>query len=79
MMELVGGQIKELRVMEDKTALQMTAIIGVIALAIAALIIDGVVGESIAVTVAGFLGVIVGYIFPKSGGAAAAQCEGEKS
>lgn len=57
--------------MEDKTILQMTSIIGVIMLAIAALIIDGAVGESIAVTVAGFLGVVIGYVFPKSSGAAA--------
>lgn len=69
--EIVGSQIREVIKTEDKTVLQMTSIIGVILLAIAALIIDGAVGESIAVTVAGFLGLIVGYIFPKSSAAAA--------
>jgi len=50
----------------DKDWVRLTSIVCLTALAIAALIIDGDMGEMILVAVSGFMGTIVGWGFGKA-------------
>ena len=50
----------------DIMDLRLVAIIALVALGIAALIVDGQLGEMLMVAVAGAIGVVIGYLFGKA-------------
>ena len=50
----------------DIMDLRMVAIIALVALGIAALIIDGELGKMLMVAVSGAIGVVIGYLFGKA-------------
>jgi lipid-binding SYLF domain-containing protein len=52
----------------DNETVQVVAIIGVIALGVTAMVVDGEIGETIAVAVATGLGAVIGYLFKNRGG-----------
>jgi len=64
---LIQRLIGEMKMETDKEIVQVVAIAGMTALGIAALVVDGSMGETIMVAVAGAIGVIAGYLFPKGG------------
>jgi uncharacterized membrane protein YadS len=51
----------------DNQTVQVVAICGVTAIGITAMIVDGDIGQTMAVAVATALGVLVGYLFPRGG------------
>lgn len=57
----------------DNETVQVVAIIGVIALGVTAMIVDGEIGETIAIAVATALGAVVGYLFKNRGGSTDAE------
>jgi len=52
----------------DTETVQVIAIAGVTALGITAMVVDGEIGETIAVAVATGLGAFIGYLFKSKGG-----------
>ena len=56
----------------DIMDLRLVAIIALVVLGVAALVIDGQLGEMLMVAVAGAVGVVIGYLFGK------AQCPPEQ-
>ena len=64
MMNVVESEIKEVRTMEDRTKLQLAAMLCVTALSFGGLIIDGEIGVAVAMAGAGAVGAIVGWLFP---------------
>lgn len=50
----------------DMMDLRLVAIIALVALGIAALIVDGQLGEMLMVAVSGAIGVVIGYLFAKT-------------
>jgi|WetSurMetagenome_2_1015567.scaffolds.fasta_scaffold104612_1 hypothetical protein len=66
-MEIVPQQICELVRMEEcgfKAITQIAGMASLTALAIAAMLFDGSIGEGIGIAVAGGMGLMVGYLFP---------------
>lgn len=57
----------------DNETVQVCAIAGVTALGITAMIVDGQIGETIAVAVATGLGAVIGYLFKGRGGSTDAE------
>jgi len=57
----------------DNETVQVFAIAGVTALGITAMVVDGEIGETIAVAVATGLGAVIGYLFKTRGGSADAK------
>ena len=64
MMEVVEDEVKEVRTMEDRSKLQLAAMVCVTALSFGGLIIDGDVGVAVAMAGSGAVGAIVGWLFP---------------
>ena len=64
---VIESQIKELSIMEScvwSSLVQICGICALVALAISAMVLDGTLGETIVVAVAGGIGLMVGFIFP---------------
>lgn len=66
MLEILEYQIKEVQMAQidcDREVVQVMCIIGITVMGCVAMFVDGEIGNTIAVAVAGVLGLAAGYLF----------------